>query len=65
MPQNNDLATYCSKIEKENGKIDFKNEIAFDIYNKFRAYYIWPGIYSFYKGKKFDITNCFFIENYV
>ncbi|MDR2411891.1 MAG: hypothetical protein LBD88_05020 [Candidatus Peribacteria bacterium] len=29
-------------MEKKDGKIDFKNETAEEIYNKFRAYYIWP-----------------------
>ncbi|MDD5769376.1 MAG: methionyl-tRNA formyltransferase [Candidatus Gracilibacteria bacterium] len=61
--QDNSKATYCKKIEKEDGKIDFENENVEQIYNKFRAYFPWPGIWSFYKGKKLDITNCFFEEN--
>ncbi|RKW23303.1 methionyl-tRNA formyltransferase, partial [Candidatus Gracilibacteria bacterium] len=55
-------ATYCSKIEKKDGEVDFKKETAFEIYNKFRAYFPWPGIYSFYKGKKLSIEDCFFEE---
>ena len=63
IPQDNEKATYCKKIEKENGKIDFENETVTQIYNKFRAYNPWPWIYTFYNEKKFDITDCFFEEN--
>lgn len=63
VPQDHSKATYCSKISKEDGKIDFETESVFDIYNKYRAYFPWPGIYSYYEGKKFDITDCFFEEN--
>lgn len=63
VPQDSEKATYCKKIEKENWKIDFKNETVTQIYNKFRAYNPWPWIYTFYNGKKFDITDCFFEEN--
>ena len=63
IPQDNEKATYCKKIEKENWKIDFENETVTQIYNKFRAYNPWPWIYTFYNEKKFDITDCFFEEN--
>lgn len=36
-------ATHCSKISKSNGLIKFEN--ATDIYNKYRAFTPWPGIY--------------------
>lgn len=58
--QDQNLATYCSKIEKQNWEINFKTETAKEIYDKFRAYYIWPGIYNFYNWKKFSIEDCFF-----
>lgn len=63
VPQDNLKATYCKKIEKEDWKIDFEKENVFEIYNKFRAYFSWPWIYSYYNGKKLDITDCFFDEN--
>ncbi len=37
-------ATYCAKITKQHGKISFEN--SFDIYNKFKAYKGWPGIFT-------------------
>ncbi len=39
-------ATYCTKIKKEDGLID-PNGNAKENYNKYRAYYGWPGIYFF------------------
>lgn len=58
--QNNDEATYCSKILKTDWEIHFKNSSSFEIYNKFRAYFTWPWIYTYYKWKKFEITDCYF-----
>ena len=58
--QDESLATYCQKIEKSDGEIDFKNETAKEIYDKFRAFYPWPGIFCFYKDKKLNIEDCFF-----
>ena len=55
--QDNSKATYCSKIIKEDWKINFNNS-AKSIYNKFRAYSSWPWIYTYYKWKKMDIVDC-------
>ena len=41
--QDNNSATYCKKINKSEAMISF-NETADEIYNKFKAYYEWPGI---------------------
>lgn len=43
--QDDSKATYCQLIEREDGHI-FWNEEATEIYNKFRAFYPWPGIFS-------------------
>ena len=51
-PQNYSEASYCSKIEKEDGKISFQTQTASQIYNLFRAYTPWPGIYTLYEGKR-------------
>jgi methionyl-tRNA formyltransferase len=58
VPQDNSKATYCSKIEKEDGEVDLMSDKAQEIYNKFRAYYIWPWIYTFFKWKRLVITEC-------
>jgi methionyl-tRNA formyltransferase len=41
--QNDAEATNCKKILKSDGLIDFSN--ARDIYNRYRAYTPWPGLY--------------------
>lgn len=41
--QNNEEATHCSKISKSDGLMAFENAV--DIYNKYRAFTPWPGIY--------------------
>lgn len=58
--QDSSKVSYCSKIEKKHWEINFKTETAEDIYNKFRAYFPWPWIFTFYNWKKFTIENCFF-----
>lgn len=62
--QDNSIATYCKKIEKNDWKIDFKETTVYQIYNKFRAYYIWPWIYTYYFQKKLDIIDCIPLEFY-
>lgn len=41
--QNDSDATHCSKILKSDGLIDFSN--ALEIYNRYRAFTPWPGIF--------------------
>jgi methionyl-tRNA formyltransferase len=36
-------ASYCKKIKKEDGLVDFED--ANDIYNRYRAFIVWPGIF--------------------
>jgi methionyl-tRNA formyltransferase len=44
-PQSEEDATYCRLIEKENGRISFAELTAREIYNRFRAYRHWPGVF--------------------
>lgn len=37
------LSTHCSKITKADGEVEFINAVT--LYNKYRAYTPWPGIY--------------------
>jgi len=52
--QNNDMAVYCRELKREDGKIDWE-ESAKKIYNKWRAYQPWPGIFSEMKIKNKQI----------
>jgi methionyl-tRNA formyltransferase len=49
--QNEEEATLCKKIKKSDGEIDFED--ADLIYNKYRAFEGWPGIFSS-NGTKLD-----------
>ena len=57
-PQIEADATYCWKISKEDGKVSFQTQSVQEIYNTYRAYTPWPGIYTDYNGKKFTIEGC-------
>ncbi len=55
-PQDHARATYAPKIEKEEGRITFE-EPAATIYNKFRAFDPWPGIFFESNGETIKITE--------
>lgn len=41
--QDDSLASHCTKITKANGEVHFDD--AYSLYNKYRAYTPWPGVY--------------------
>jgi methionyl-tRNA formyltransferase len=43
--QNNNEASYCSKIDKLSGKIDLLKESTKEIFQKYKAFIGWPGLY--------------------
>lgn len=51
LPQDSSYATYCKKIEKEDGHIDW-SESSETLYHKWQAYTPWPGIYTQYEEKR-------------
>lgn len=55
-PQNEKQASYCSKITKSDGQIDW-NEPAESIARKIRAYAGWPGTYTMWEGKMLKIIE--------
>ena len=68
--QNNSKASYCKKINKLSGKVDFSKENTADILQKHKAYIGWPGLYfeknnlvikihelEEYKGNKGDVET--------
>jgi len=50
-PQDESKATLCKKIKKSDGEVDFLD--ATEVYNKYRAFEGWPGIFAS-NGTKFD-----------
>jgi methionyl-tRNA formyltransferase len=49
------LISFCHKIRKEDGLIDFKVSSAESIFNKFRAFTPWPGIFFFWQNTRIKI----------
>jgi methionyl-tRNA formyltransferase len=47
--QNDSDVSYCGKISKSDGELNFSKQSIEHIHNLFRAYDPWPGIFSFYK----------------
>jgi methionyl-tRNA formyltransferase len=62
LPQDSNLATYCSKIEKEDGIIDW-NKSAKEIYQMWQAYTPWPGISTTYENKRFLLEEISYIHD--
>ena len=56
-PQDNNQATYSKIIKKENGLIDWNNS-AEKINNQIRAFYTWPGAYTYFNGKPQHLNKC-------
>jgi methionyl-tRNA formyltransferase len=53
MPQDENQATLCQLIEREDGKI-FWSDDAETIYNRWRAFFLWPGIFSYWENKNIN-----------
>lgn len=51
------LATRTEHIDKAHGKIDW-TRTALQIYNRFRAFFPWPGIWAKWNGKIVKIIDC-------
>jgi len=54
--QNENEATYCKKIKKEDGLLDL-NADGIKNYNKFRAYASWPRTFFFKNDKRIIVTE--------
>ena len=50
IPQDHQEATFTKIIKKEDGKIDW-NQDAENIWNNFRAFYNWPGSFTFWNKR--------------
>ncbi len=55
-PQNEVEATYCSRITREEGNIDW-HQSAVEIWRKIRAFNPWPGCYTTWRGKQLKIIE--------
>lgn len=57
LPQDESQASFTKIITKVDGKVDWTKTAA-EIYNQFRAFYIWPGIWTTWNGKILKIIDC-------
>jgi methionyl-tRNA formyltransferase len=55
-PQDHGQATYCRIITKEDGLIDW-SQSAVEIWRRSRAYYPWPGTYTYWRGKLLKVLR--------
>jgi len=54
-------ATYTGMIDRQQGEISWQKSAA-EINRQFRAFYPWPGIYSYLDGKRLKIANLSVLE---
>lgn len=63
IPQDEKKATFCHKIQKDDGKIDLQTLSARQIKNLIRAYTPWPSAYVMVEGKRLKILEAKIDEN--
>ena len=61
--QDDEKATFCTKITKDMGKIDW-SESSFDIINKIRAFVEYPVAYFSYEGKNIKVYKAEVLDSY-
>jgi methionyl-tRNA formyltransferase len=60
LPQDESKATYFGQVKKEDGEIDWRLP-AVDVWRRVRAYYPWPGGFTYWRGKQLKINEAFYI----
>ena len=63
LPQDANLSTFCGKFEKADGEIFPEKEAAEEIWRKFLAFDIWPGIFISTKYGKVKLGEIKFISS--
>lgn len=61
--QDDEKATFCTKITKDMGKINW-SESSFDIINKIRAFVVYPVAYFSYEGKNVKVYKAEVLDSY-
>jgi methionyl-tRNA formyltransferase len=65
LPQNEDFASYCRKINKSDGEINLLASTAKEVLNKIRAYSIWPKCHIIINGKILKILKAEIDADYI
>jgi methionyl-tRNA formyltransferase len=59
LSQDESKATYFGQVKKEDGEIDWSLS-AVEIWRRVRAYYPWPGCFTFWQGKQLKINDAYY-----
>ena len=51
-PQDESRATLARLLEREDGRMDFARQTAVELWNRWRGFQPWPGIFTDWRGKK-------------
>jgi methionyl-tRNA formyltransferase len=62
LPQDESKATYFGQVKKKDGEIDWKLP-ALEIWRRVRAYYPWPGCFTFWQGNQLKINEAFYLPD--
>jgi methionyl-tRNA formyltransferase len=54
VPQNEELASYASMLQKQDGRLDFQ-QTAPELARRVRAFNPWPGAFTEWRGESFKI----------
>ncbi len=63
-PQDHGQATFCKMIKREDGHINWQ-QTACQIYNQWRAFVKWPGVYTFWQGQRLKLLKILLSERLV
>lgn len=55
--QNHDLVSFAPEFNKDAGKVDFAFLSAVEIYNLFRAFKLWPGLFYFHEKARIKLVE--------
>ena len=55
-PQDSNAATYCTKLRKADGRIDWHQPATY-IARQVRAFHPWPGTFTYWNGRRLNITR--------
>lgn len=56
VPQDDSKATLCSQLSRDDGRVNW-NKTAQEIYNQYRAFTPWPGVWTVWKDKRLKLLN--------
>jgi methionyl-tRNA formyltransferase len=61
LPQNESEATYFGQVKKGAGEIDWHQPVV-EIWRRVRAFYPWPGCFTYWRGKQLKINEAFYLS---